>query len=396
LNVRFTAIKVFGMFALGAGGVTLTTYVLIGASFVSSEATDGVTSDGQHELLTVMGRTAHIYKPAALKAQRSGKLPAIFVLHGTGRFAKDALHKGFDTLADTHTFLVVYPEMEVPGGYEWGYSQDIPYFTALVDRLQENDYNLDATQAYLCGHSAGGSMALFLQNEVNLFRAVGAVEAAVGKLDEWDMSKPGHPTMVVWNHADPVLYEYAPGGDEAAYFRDTVSILRRHGDMNHYRIEQLPTSEEIIFAEVRHYPQERFAPQLRMLSFTSQPGTHSWATTSWSTFNATTELLKFFFEVGGIPISGLTPAKSGAWGREFPDAPHLSPMMAAWEAIVASAAGLLLEGAPTWILLLATLYVLSRLTVRIQRRCKKNRSDSQEWFLSPSLGYSIHEPLLSP
>eukprot|EP00746_Dinoflagellata_sp_MGD_P067531 gnl/MRDRNA2_/MRDRNA2_278783_c0_seq1.p1 gnl/MRDRNA2_/MRDRNA2_278783_c0~~gnl/MRDRNA2_/MRDRNA2_278783_c0_seq1.p1 ORF type:complete len:234 (+),score=39.40 gnl/MRDRNA2_/MRDRNA2_278783_c0_seq1:61-702(+) len=135
-------------------------------------------------------------------------------------------------------------------------------------------------------------MSLYLQNEVDLFSAAGAVEAAPGDLLHWDMAKPGHPTMIIWNHADPVLQEYAPEGQEALYYNMTISTLRRHGSKM-FTLEPLPTSNTIIAADMKHYPKDA-APILKMLSFRSHPGTHDWAFTSWSTFNATDELVKFF------------------------------------------------------------------------------------------------------
>merc|ERR1712224_1179812 len=68
-------------------------------------------------------------------------------------------------------------------------------------------------------------------NWPGLFSKVAAVEGGfpVKHKNLWDMSKAGVPTLLVWNHADPVLSKFSPTkGDEYAYLKVTVSILRRH------------------------------------------------------------------------------------------------------------------------------------------------------------------------
>jgi poly(3-hydroxybutyrate) depolymerase len=248
------------------------------------------------------------------------KMPGIFVLHGSEAVAADMFNKGFEALAEKHGFLVVYPQMKIPDGYEWGYQEDFPYFFALLDRLYE-DYGLDPNQTFVCGHSAGGSMALFLQNEVKHFSKGAAVEADVGRLHLWKMWKTGHPSMVIWNHADPEL-NYVPAGGELHYFNRTVKTLRRHGTKDFTIAKSLPTSPTIVSAQYLLYPTEgRWfmgpdlgSPELRILNFKSNPGTHAWADKSWATFDATEELVKFFLEGSRTihPRGELHPGKASA------------------------------------------------------------------------------------
>merc|ERR1712224_149682 len=101
--------------------------------------------------------------------------------------------------------------------------------------------------------------------------------------------------MVIWNHADPVLEEYAPPGGEAAYYNLTVSTLRRHGSKR-FTIKSLKTSARITSAELLTYS-EGTAPELRVISFNSKPGTHAWSDKSWCTFSATEKLVDFFLEL---------------------------------------------------------------------------------------------------
>jgi poly(3-hydroxybutyrate) depolymerase len=250
----------------------------------------------QHDLLWIVDRPAYVYKPTVNKTT----MPAIFVLHGSEAVAANMFDKGFEALAEKRGFLVVYPQMTIPYGYEWGYREDFPYFSTLLYRLQE-DYSLDPNRTFVCGHSAGGSMALFLQNELERFTKGAAVEADVGRLHEWSMWKTGHPAMVIWNRADPEL-DYPNWG--WYYYHRTIKILRRHGSKDYTMVKSLPTSSVIASAEYLLYPTEgnwsmdsdHGAPEVRVISFKSNPGTHKWANKTWATFDATEELVKFFLE----------------------------------------------------------------------------------------------------
>merc|ERR1719428_659189 len=98
----------------------------------------------QHNLLSIIDRPAYVYKPAVQMAA----MPAIFVLHGSEAVAADMFNKGFEALAEKHGFLVVYPQMAVPDGYEWGYRQEFPYFFALLQRLRE-DFSSDPNRTFV-------------------------------------------------------------------------------------------------------------------------------------------------------------------------------------------------------------------------------------------------------
>lgn len=253
----------------------------------------------EYDVLTVgAGRVAYVYRPRSMKIRRAGgSAPAVFVLHGSDEVAAESdVASEFQALAQDHAFLLVYPETKVKRASDWDYREDVGYISALVQRLQEQrDYRLDAGRLFVCGHSAGGSFALFLQNEIGLFSAAAAVEAGVGYLEDWDLSKQGKRTMLIWNHADPVLTAFAPtivAGGEPALFNLTISTLRRHGSLK-FALYSMPTSETIVAASSRLYPEDG-APQLSVLSFRSHPGSHAWARTSWCTFSATKEIVNFF------------------------------------------------------------------------------------------------------
>jgi poly(3-hydroxybutyrate) depolymerase len=288
------------------------------------------------EELVVMGRTGYLYKPLPCAVHRCIDPPkqapaAIFVLHGSDEDASAMFDVGFEALADLHGFLVVYPEMRIPKSDEWELANDVPYFTALVETLKRY-YPVAENQFFVCGHSAGGSMSTYLNNEVDLFSAAGSVEAAVGRLFAWDMSKRGHRTMVVWNHADPVLAKYAPPGGEQAYLNLTINTLRRRSSAGPNFREQLPLSESISQAELVTYNEDQ-APQLRILHFTSNIGQHTWPMARWTTgVDAAEQLVAFFLELPREPVVHL-------------DSPYHVPQQNAMGFVIAAAAGFVLASA---------------------------------------------------
>uniref|UniRef100_A0A7S1PJW1 Peptidase S9 prolyl oligopeptidase catalytic domain-containing protein n=1 Tax=Alexandrium catenella TaxID=2925 RepID=A0A7S1PJW1_ALECA len=215
---------------------------------------------------------------------------AVFVLHGSYESPEGQYGLGFEPFADERGFIVVYPTMSDPKGANWAYTDDLPYMAALVEVLTK-DFSVDPALIFACGHSSGGSMSLFLQNEAKFLTAVGAVEAGVGHMDEWHMDERGIRTMVVWNHGDPVLAEF--GGEEL--YRSTISTLRRRGTQQPYARDALPTSDRIVKAELQKYAEDA-APPLVMLSFRSEPGTHAWLRHPNCTFDSTEQLVRFFFD----------------------------------------------------------------------------------------------------
>jgi len=260
------------------------------AAFVSAPSSSSVVQQKKHSLLPVMGRNSSVYRPST--ENLSG---AILVLHGSGAMASDMFDLGFEAMADARNFLVVYPEMSVPKGNEWGYLDDIPYFSALARRLQQHDFGVPSDKIFICGHSAGGTMVTFLQNEMDEFAAAGVVEAAVGRLSNWTMARRGKPTMVVWNHADPVLQEYAPGGIEEAYFNLTVSTLRRGSSTVPDLRQQLKKARPVTQASLLTFKDTVVSPLLQVVSWRSDPGRHTWPSPSWTNSVDSTKILVDFF-----------------------------------------------------------------------------------------------------
>ncbi|CAK0889082.1 unnamed protein product [Prorocentrum cordatum] len=173
--------------------------------------------------------------------------------------------------------------MSTPGGEMWGYMaffllRRLPFFRAIRDSLGDR-FPLEEGEVYVCGHSAGGSMSIFLQNRLpGVFRGAAAVEAGIGGEEWWDEESPGRPTMLVWNHNDPVLREY--GGE--SLLNRTLSKLSRHATSADQRPSfsmPVATSNASVVrrAEQLLYGGSTHAPPLAVVSWETALPTHLWS-----------------------------------------------------------------------------------------------------------------------
>jgi len=226
-------------------------------------------------------RSVLLYAPAA--PLRAKPLPVVVVLHGseTSNYEMANVTR-YHTVTDSA--VVVYPEMQIPKGEDWGYnaSSETSFFRALPGAVERAGYRVDSSQVFVVGHSSGGSMSLLLQNNMpDLFRAAAAVEAGACHLQMWCNQSSGTPVMLVWNHNDPVLQEF---GGEALYFQ-SLRQLRRHDpagptvDPSNVTELALPVAQAsgIAYAMRMVWPAAGHASALEVVSWKSWTPTHHWA-----------------------------------------------------------------------------------------------------------------------
>jgi len=222
-------------------------------------------------------RTVWVYVPPTIYPKDR---KAVLVLHGSLDSPEGiAEASNFHSIAARTSpgFIVVYPEMLKPGGLAWGYNApwEHHFFRGVVDLLVDQ-FAVARDEIFVTGHSAGGSMTLYLQNNMpELFKGAAAVEAGVGTLSAWRNESYGRPTMVVWNHNDPVLAEF--GGDQL--FHDTVTQLRRHDDPKSWpdQILALPAGYQgVVSAERKLWKAREMQPRTHIISWTSADPTHHW------------------------------------------------------------------------------------------------------------------------
>lgn len=204
--------------------------------------------------------------------------PAVIVLHGSEDYPLAiASTSRFEDVAESspEPFLSVFPEMETPGGEVWGYEKDLKFFQALAETLERN-FAVNREEVYVCGHSAGGTMSLFLQNNLpGVIRGAAAVEAAIGHTEAWDHNSSGRPTLLIWNNNDPVLKDWD------AVLSDTIKMLRRHDSINSAPSFSLPVpllnNSAVRYANMFLWGSVASVPQTAVLSWRTDTATHSWS-----------------------------------------------------------------------------------------------------------------------
>lgn len=105
----------------------------------------------------------------------SSAVPLIIALHGLGDNMNNFSGIGFSQLANSDTFIVVYPQGDnlVPLGNGWrigspidGSYNDVQFIADLMDTLEAR-YLIDADRVYATGFSMGGFMTHLLACELN-------------------------------------------------------------------------------------------------------------------------------------------------------------------------------------------------------------------------------------
>jgi polyhydroxybutyrate depolymerase len=174
---------------------------------------DGTSS----HTITVGGRDRvyRLHKPVGVPASAG----LVVVLHGGFGNAEQAERSyGWDQLADSEKFVVVYPDgvnraWNVNGGGCCGKParegvDDVAFISAAVADVAKN-VSINAGHVYATGMSNGGMMSYTLACDTTLFAAIGPVSGT-----QVDPCRSPHPASVMAIHgtADPLIpYGGGPG-----------------------------------------------------------------------------------------------------------------------------------------------------------------------------------------
>jgi len=159
------------------------------------------------------GRQRHyrLYVPTTLRAGEPA--PLLVALHGgLGTSEQFALNSGFDELAESNGFVVVYPDgiravADRPGLQTWngGYCcgpaardevDDVGYIRFLID-LVSAQLPVDPSRVFAAGHSNGAILAYRLACELSdRIVAIGVQAGSLGV----DTCRPGAPVSVLHLH----------------------------------------------------------------------------------------------------------------------------------------------------------------------------------------------------
>jgi len=128
----------------------------------------------------------YIYKPEISE----GKLPLVVMLHGCAQTATEiAEQSGWNTLADSNKFMVIYPQQKVENNlnkcFNWYEEMDISKNDGESDTVKEmiqyaiKNYEVNLSKIFVTGISAGGAMAnVLMANYPDMFKS-GAVLSGI-------------------------------------------------------------------------------------------------------------------------------------------------------------------------------------------------------------------------
>lgn len=175
---------------------------------------DGITRD----------YTIHI--PPGYDAENP--VPLVFSLHGyTSNNAFHMLYTGFNNIADTATFIIVYPQgtLTAEGASHWnvgGFTagstiDDVGFLDSLIDEVSSN-YNINPDRVYSTGMSNGGYMSFLLACQIS--SKIAAIASVTGSMtpSTYYECNPAHPTPVLQIHGTSdgtVPYEGGAGWSQS-------------------------------------------------------------------------------------------------------------------------------------------------------------------------------------
>jgi polyhydroxybutyrate depolymerase len=162
-------------------------------------------------------RTYRLYVPDAV-ASSSNKVPLVFCFHGYGNSAtKIETRSGFNLIADTAHFIVVYPQALAPFGKTMWYNffspdataqKDVDFVSNLIDSLGVI-YNIDESRIYSTGFSNGGFMTYALACQLS--NRIAAAASVAGSV------MPSHLAVCDCEHPMPIMQIHGTADSTVTY-----------------------------------------------------------------------------------------------------------------------------------------------------------------------------------
>jgi hypothetical protein len=195
--------------------------LLLGAfliTFFKGHTQTNITDSILHESVY---RSYIVHIPPGFNLGKS--LPVVFVLHGRKESAKQVMnYSGFNTVADTGNFIVVYPEGYI---HSWADGRgisvadsagidDVDFISSLIDTLHF-DYNADGDHIYATGIWNGGFMVQRLACQLaHKISAVASINASLAG----NLIQPCNSSQTV-----PMLFLKGSLDANTSYNQDKIS-----------------------------------------------------------------------------------------------------------------------------------------------------------------------------
>lgn len=203
-------------------GTIIKTFIIaisIGSISLTCPSQDGKYTNGLvEEKISWQGMERNYFVHLPLEGKMRNPLPILFMLHGGGGTAKGtvkSIYGRFNTLANQHGFIVVYPnavkknwndgrKSDLKPGQEK--IDDVGFIVEILKSLTEK-YNIDQSRIFSTGMSNGGLMtSRLLCDRADLFRG-GAILTATLSSHYLSKCDPERPVSVLIMNGtlDPVV-----------------------------------------------------------------------------------------------------------------------------------------------------------------------------------------------
>jgi polyhydroxybutyrate depolymerase len=215
------------LYALTSVLLTLSSIGIIACSGANNDTPEDSDTDTDTAPLVTLENGQHTFSHQGLNRKfrlyqpngNNENAPLVFVMHGYGGSAIDIMdYTGMNDLADTHGFVVAYPQgtQDSSGwnffnvGYEFHLDlpvDDVAYIRELAEYLQTS-LNLDPNSLFATGMSNGGDISYLLACEASdMFTAIAPVAGTMQEIT-YKACDPENPLPVFEIHGtdDDVTY----------------------------------------------------------------------------------------------------------------------------------------------------------------------------------------------
>jgi polyhydroxybutyrate depolymerase len=268
----------------------------------------------EHNGLT---REYTVYIPASYSSDVP--VPLVLSLHGlTSNNVFNMTYTGFNAIADTANFIVVYPQgTTYLGATHWnvgGFTQgstadDIGFLDGLIDEISSN-YSINSERVYSTGMSNGGYMSFLLACSIST--KIAAIASVTGSMttSTYDECNPQHPTPVLQIHGTidaTVAYDGTAGWSES--ITDVLDYWVNYNNCD--AVAVITNIEDISTADgstVEHHLYASGDNGVTTEHFKVLGGGHDWPG-AWGNMDisASVEVWKFFmrFDINGAFASSV-------------------------------------------------------------------------------------------
>ncbi len=247
-------------------------------------------------------RSYRQYLPTGFNVSTEPNLPLIIAMHGIGDNMTNFSNVGFDNIADTARFIVVYPQgmPNILSQNSWNNgtllasgANDIGFLSMLLDTMKVK-YDIDFSRVYFTGFSMGGIMTHHMI--CALPGRIAAIASVAGPMADSDISScnPGRAVPVMHMHgtADGTVPYNTGALPSLSLVPTTMAFWQNNngcGDSSEYNLPNTVSGDNITVDTIAYNSCN--APTIL---WRENGADHQWLYKPANDIDATTEIWLFF------------------------------------------------------------------------------------------------------